>query len=138
MATTSKYCPLTSHPQIGRVVPLASRPKFSIVVSGNGREHRISIADIAYFRIGENRIGIGLVSERHHPIGMRHIDWPQEQCLQHAEDDDIRGNAERQSKDSSKQQSRENGASGERRSEGPAAALSWSASRLGGQLESQV
>ena len=39
--------------------------------------------------------------ERHHPVGMGHINGPQHQRLEHAEDDDIGGDAERQCQDSS-------------------------------------
>src|SRR5436190_14155486 len=65
------------------------------VPSGDRREHGIFITDIAHFGVGKNRIGLIAVSMRHHLAGMRNVDWPQDQCLQDAEDDDVGGYSER-------------------------------------------
>src|SRR3984885_16188772 len=51
----------------------------------NRRKHRISITDIAHFGIGEDRLVLMGGPERHTLGCMRHIDWSQDQCLNHTE-----------------------------------------------------
>ncbi len=68
-------------------------------VSGHGRKYRVAIAHIAHFRIGENRIVSHVGCERHHPVWIGHIQGLQDHCLQHAENDHIGGDPERQDED---------------------------------------
>src|SRR5713226_8275528 len=75
--------------------------KIQYAKSGNSRKHCISIADVAHFRIGKNRIGLIGVREGHHLLGVRNINWPQYQCLEDADDDDVGSDPERQGEDRS-------------------------------------
>lgn len=68
-------------------------------VSGNSGEDRVSVAHIAHFRIGKERVRIILVGQRHYFFSMRHINRTQQQRLQHAEDDDVGRDRQRESKD---------------------------------------
>src|ERR1700677_1170694 len=60
--------------------------------SGDGRKHAIAIAHIAHLGIGKNRIGLIGARERHYLVWIGHINGPQDQRLQYAEDNDIGGN----------------------------------------------
>ena len=103
---------------------------------GNGRKHCIAIAHIAHFGIGKNWIGLIGARQRHYPVWIGHINGPQDQRLQYAEDDDIGGNPERQGQHGGDAQSRENGVSGEGRIAGPAAGFSLGGLRLTMWLDS--
>src|SRR6266852_2163310 len=69
--------------------------------SSNSRKHRISIADVAHFRIGKKRIVLIGVREGHHLLWVRNINWAQYQCRKDAEDDDVGSDPERQGEDRS-------------------------------------
>ena len=98
MPTTSKYCPLTSYPQTGRVNSLGFQAESLDLDGGYGGKNVVGVAHVAHFRIRKKRAAaFGL--QRHHPVCMRHIKWPQDQCLQDAENDDVGGDAERQDQD---------------------------------------
>jgi hypothetical protein len=64
-------------------------------IRGHGGKHRIVIANSAHFRIGKYWKGQSGAPQRHHPVCMWHIQRLQDQTLQHAEDDDVRGDAQR-------------------------------------------
>src|SRR6266403_3114253 len=84
------------------------RPRYAIsfqtkILHLNGgyrSEHRMAIAHIARFRIGKKG-GTIFGLQVHQPVWARHIEWPQEQCFEDAEYDDVGGDAERQDKDRS-------------------------------------
>src|SRR6266849_8983924 len=79
--------------------------KFLYLNTSHSRKHVVFFAHIAHFRI-RKKGGTVFGLKRHHPVCMRHIQLPQDQCLQDAENDDIGGNAERQDNDRSEGKAR--------------------------------
>ena len=69
------------------------------VKGGHRGKHGIAFAHITHFRIGENGIVRNVGRERHHPVWIRYIQGPQDHHLEHAENDDIGGDPERQNED---------------------------------------
>ena len=72
--------------------------KVQDIISGNSSKHRIVIAYIANLRIGKDRKGKIGGPQLPNLVGMWHIQGLQNQRLQHAEDNDIRSNPQRQRK----------------------------------------